>query len=105
MSRNYRIGLLFVVCQLLLSTGVLSQTIKNGSQWWDGIRLYTATVDAAGNALMEGLSLEMGGDSFFQDEVGAAVAVEVADFDEVVGLVGIVQREMIISGAVIRKGG
>ena len=69
MSRNYRIGLLFVVCQLLLSTSVLSQTIKNGSQWWDGIRLYTATVDAAGNALMEGVSVEMGGDSFQLNKV------------------------------------
>ena len=35
MSRNFQIGILFVVCQLLLSTSALSQNIKDGSQWWE----------------------------------------------------------------------
>lgn len=68
MKRIFQIGLLFV-CLLLLSTSAMSQTIRNGSKWWDGLRLYTATVDAAGNARMDGVSVEMGGDSFLLNKV------------------------------------
>ena len=46
-----------------------AQTIKNGSRWWDGQRLYTATVDQEGNARMEGESVDMGGDSFLLNKV------------------------------------
>ena len=41
-----------------------AQTIEDGSRWWDGERLYTATVDANGNVRMDGESEDMGGDSF-----------------------------------------
>ena len=33
-----------------------AQTVKNGSRWWDGKRLYTATVDDGGNVTMNGES-------------------------------------------------
>ena len=46
-----------------------SQTIKDGSLWWDGLRLYAAVVDAQGNVRMEGESEEMGGDSFLLNKV------------------------------------
>lgn len=69
MSRNFQIGILFVVCQLLLSTSALSQNIKDGSQWWDGERLYVAIVDEMGNVRMEGESETMGGDSFLLNKV------------------------------------
>ena len=46
-----------------------AQTIKNGSRWWDGQWLYTATVDQEGNARMEGESVDMGGDSFLLNKV------------------------------------
>ena len=46
-----------------------AQVIKNGSRWWDGERLYTATVDQEGNARMEGESENMGGDSFQLNKV------------------------------------
>lgn len=42
----------------------VSSTIANGSRWWDGQRLYTAQVDAAGDVLMVGESVNGGGDSF-----------------------------------------
>ena len=41
-----------------------SQTIQNGSKWWDGVRLYTATVDVKGDVRMDGESENLGGDSF-----------------------------------------
>ena len=69
MSRNFQIGILFVVCQLLLSTSALSQNIKDGSQWWDGERLYVAIVDEMGNVRMDGESETMGGDSFLLNKV------------------------------------
>ena len=47
----------------------LSQTIKDGSHWWDGLRLYTATVNEAGNVRMDGVSVDMGGDSFLLNKV------------------------------------
>ena len=46
-----------------------AQVIKNGSRWWDGQRLYTATVDGEGNVRMEGESVDMGGDSFLLNKV------------------------------------
>ena len=48
---------------------VHAQVIKNGSHWWDGLRLYTATVNEAGNVRMEGESVSMGGDSFLLNKV------------------------------------
>ena len=42
----------------------VSSVIANGSRWWDGQRLYTAQVDAAGDVLMVGESKDQGGDSF-----------------------------------------
>ena len=63
MDRRFRIGFLFVVFCVLFGSGAMAQTIKNGTQWWDGIRLYTAQVDAAGNVRMEGVSEDMGDDS------------------------------------------
>ena len=69
MDRRFRIGFLFVVFCVLFGSGAMAQTIKNGTQWWDGIRLYTAQVDAAGNVRMEGVSEDMGGDSFQLNKV------------------------------------
>ena len=42
----------------------VSSTIANGSRWWDGQRLFTAQVDAAGDVLMVGESANGVGDSF-----------------------------------------
>ena len=47
----------------------LSQTINSGSRWWDGQRLYTASVDDEGNVRMDGESEDMGGDSFLLNKV------------------------------------
>ena len=52
-----------VVCHFTLMTAS-AQTIANGSCWWDGERLYTATVDEEGNVRMDGESVDMGGSSF-----------------------------------------
>lgn len=49
---------------LLTICSTQAQTIQNGSKWWDGVRLYTATVDAKGDVRMDGESEDMGGDSF-----------------------------------------
>ena len=46
-----------------------AQTIKNGSRWWDGQRLYTATVDQNGDVKMNGESVDMGGDAFLLNKV------------------------------------
>ena len=48
---------------------VSAQDIKDESRWWDGKRLYTATVDAEGNVRMDGESEDMGGDSFQLNKV------------------------------------
>ena len=47
----------------------LSQTINSGSRWWDGQRLYIASVDDEGNVRMDGESEDMGGDSFLLNKV------------------------------------
>ena len=52
--------LVLVLCVL----GLQAQTIKDGSRWWDGGRLYTAQVDASGMVKMNGESEDMGGDRF-----------------------------------------
>ena len=62
--------LLFILFTIHLSLfTATAQTIKNGSRWWDGERLYTATVDEAGNVKMNGESVDMGGDSFLLNKV------------------------------------
>ena len=50
-----------------------AQVIKNGSRWWDGERLYTATVNSEGNVRMDGESVDMGGDSFLLNKVDSSV--------------------------------
>jgi hypothetical protein len=64
MDRKLLIGLLLMSYCLLYSASAFSQTIANESRWWDGVRLYTATVDDEGNIRMDGDSEDMGGDSF-----------------------------------------
>jgi len=54
---------------LLTICSAQAQTIKDGSKWWDGIRLYTAQVDDNGNVRMDGESEDMGGDSFRLNKV------------------------------------
>lgn len=62
--------LLFLLFTIYLSLfTATAQTIKDGSHWWDGERLYTATVDEAGNVRMDGESVDMGGDSFLLNKV------------------------------------
>ena len=59
--------LLFTInCSLFTAT---AQVIKDGSRWWDGMRLYVAIVDDEGNVRMEGESVDMGGDSFALNKV------------------------------------
>ncbi len=41
--------------------GLQAQTIQNGSQWWDGSVLYTASVDASGEVTMNGVDAHEGG--------------------------------------------
>ena len=65
-----KLSVLFILLCCAL-TGV-SQTIKDGSLWWDGLRLYAAIVDAQGNVRMEGESEDMGGDSFLLNKVDGA---------------------------------
>ena len=45
---------LFVLC------GLQAQTIQNGSKWWDGSVLYTASVDASGEVTMNGVDAHEG---------------------------------------------
>ena len=58
-----------LVIFLMFGVSAHSQTINDGSCWWDGDRLYTAHVDAEGNVRMEGESEDMGGDSFLLNKV------------------------------------
>jgi len=44
--------------------GLQAQTIQNGSKWWDGAVLYTATVDGSGNVKMNGIDAHEGGFAF-----------------------------------------
>lgn len=44
--------------------GVQAQTIQNGSKWWDGSVLYTASVDASGEVTMNGIDAHEGGFRF-----------------------------------------
>ena len=47
-----------VLIAMIAMMGVLgleAQTIKNGSKWWDGMVLYTATIDEFGAAHMNGI--------------------------------------------------
>ena len=64
MNRRGLISLLVVECCFLFSVSAFAQTIKDGSRWWDGERLYTAQVDDNGNVRMDGESEDMGGDAF-----------------------------------------
>ncbi|MBP5714681.1 MAG: YARHG domain-containing protein [Prevotella sp.] len=51
----------FCLCALM---GVQAQTIQNGSKWWDGSVLYTASVDASGEVTMNGIDAHEGGFRF-----------------------------------------
>lgn len=54
--------LLFTIhCSLFTAT---AQTIKEGSGWWDGIRLYKAHIEESGVTTMRGESKDLGGDMF-----------------------------------------
>ena len=44
--------------------GVQAQTIQNGSKWWDGSVLYTATIEADGTVQMKGIGPHEGGFNF-----------------------------------------
>ena len=46
---------LFAIACLMCVMGLEAQTIKNGSKWWDGTVLYTATVDEFGAVYMNGV--------------------------------------------------
>lgn len=54
---------MIVMCLCALC-GVQAQTIRNGSKWWDGSELYTASVDKDGDVVMEGVNLHEGGFKF-----------------------------------------
>lgn len=45
---------MIVLCLCTLM-GMQAQTIKSGSKWWDGMVLYTATVDESGVVKMHGV--------------------------------------------------
>ena len=79
--------LLFILFTIHLSLfTATAQTIKNGSRWWDGERLYTATVDEAGNVKMNGESVDMGGDSFLL--IHLLLPILMGGFSSVVKLAG-----------------
>lgn len=44
--------------------GVRAQIVKNGTQWWDGKALYTATVDQDGDVVMNGITQADGNQKF-----------------------------------------
>lgn len=46
--------ILAVVISLCTFSGIQAQTIQNGSKWWDGTMLYTASVNNDGTVLMNG---------------------------------------------------
>lgn len=50
-------SVLTIVLCLCALMGVQAQAIKNGSIWWDGLVLYTATTDAYGDVRMNGVDL------------------------------------------------
>ncbi len=55
---------MMAVC-LFTFIGLQAQTIQNGSKWWDGSVLYTATVDASGSVKMNGIDAHEGGFTFW----------------------------------------
>ena len=69
MNKNLLIRLVVILFTIHCSLFTSSQTIKDGSKWWDGERLYVAIVDNEGNVRMEGESVDMGGDSFALNKV------------------------------------
>lgn len=52
--QNMPIRLCLMLIFVLSGVGLKAQTVKNGSRWWDGKRLYTAIVDDGGNVTMNG---------------------------------------------------
>ncbi len=54
----------FIATCLLTFIGLQAQTIQNGSKWWDGSVLYTATVEASGSVRMNGIDAHEGGFAF-----------------------------------------
>ena len=54
---------MIVVC-LCAFCGVQAQTVRDGSKWWDGSELYTASVDSDGDIVMNGINIHEGGFKF-----------------------------------------
>ena len=53
MSRTFIVTTILCLCAIC---GVRAQIVKNGSRWWDGKALYTATVDQEGDIVMNGIT-------------------------------------------------
>ncbi|MBQ9667287.1 MAG: YARHG domain-containing protein [Prevotella sp.] len=53
-----------VVLCLFALLGAEAQEVRNGSKWWDGSVLYTATVNAYGTVVMNGIGQHEGGFRF-----------------------------------------
>lgn len=69
MKKILMMAVMLVLAMTAAAPLATAQTIENGSRWWDGQRLYTATVDDDGNVRMDGESEDMGGDSFLLKKV------------------------------------
>ena len=54
------VTLLLILFQLSCALNMTAQTIMDGSKWWDGMNLYIAQVDAAGDVRMVGESDDSG---------------------------------------------
>lgn len=65
---------LFLTIALCLCAvfGVRAQVVKNGTKWWDGKTLYTATVDKEGDVVMNGITQADGNKKFCLSKADAA---------------------------------
>ena len=52
--------------------GVQAQIVENGTKWWDGNALYTASVDQDGDVVMQGITQADGNTKFCLSKADAA---------------------------------
>lgn len=69
MSRTFIVTTILCLCAIC---GVRAQIVKNGSRWWDGKALYTATVDQEGDIVMNGITQVDGKKKFCLAKADAA---------------------------------
>ena len=61
MKKSFILSIALCLCAIC---GVRAQVVKNGTKWWDGKALYTATVDQDGDVVMNGITQADGNKKF-----------------------------------------